>query len=77
MRCHGTLSRKAREDRSLRDVWEIISTMFPLNPAPAGAIKAARAKELARRRQILINIINDMTKPWTIPSQAPILNYSA
>ncbi len=36
-------------------------TMFPPNPAAAGVIITAFAKELARRYQILINIIKDMT----------------
>jgi hypothetical protein len=35
--------------------------MFPPNPAAAGVIITAFAKELARRYQILINIIKDMT----------------
>jgi hypothetical protein len=34
--------------------------MFPLNRTAAGAIKALFTKELARRCQILINIIKDM-----------------
>jgi hypothetical protein len=35
--------------------------MFPPNPAAAGVIITAFVKELARRYQILINIIKDMT----------------